>query len=1816
MNLLSFLLFLPVFAQQQISVKSVTPTGSQRHVDQIRIEFSQPMVKLGEYRVDTPAQSDCFKNGQGRWVDTKNWVYDFNKHLPGGHACEIKVGGKVYSFNTGGPHISNVFPQSYNDIDPEQTFLVFLDSDYDKKSLEQGAYFVIQGLGDRVPAKIIEGGEADKIRASALEQFPYEKENFQGPWVVLKSTRTFPADTKISLVWSTGVKSSKGIGSVEDETFEFNVQKAFKADFSCERENTGSPCIPLLTMRLSFTAPIAMADAKAIYVSLPDGKKVFAKGLDGKTSAEQISYLEFPGPFPVKAKLKVVLPAKIKDDQNRELINQSQFPLQVETGDDPSLLKFAAEFGVIENQPNAALPVTMRQVEKSVITQFSGWTGKFSAKKFKDIIVALGKVMRDPYGAEKVSITGAVTQKIQVKKPLAAADTEVVGVPLKGPGFYVVEMQSALLGKSLLGKSAPYYVRSAALVTDMAVHLKYINSVAWVWVTQLKSGVPVMDAQISLYDVAGRLVGAGKTDKQGWSEVQITSALASNDNGPFMDGFFAVAEKGDDFTFTHSGWDQGIEPWRFQIGSGERQEGLVGHTILDRSLLRPEQNVSGKVVLRKTTARGLVLPGATEWPSSLSIVHDSGLQTFNVPMIWDKKLGTANWQWSIPAGAKLGRWSLRLNGPKKDTVLDVGFLNVESFRIPLLQVRVQGAKPYYVQESSAALSVMGNYFSGGPAQELPLKIRWSVEQSSFSPQDSDYNEFLFANGGVKEGVFRSGDEENARFIAQSGVQEHKLDKAGNAAFDISKLKYGAGPQRLRVEAEYKDPNGIIQNSVRAFGLWPSSVVLGVKADGWTATPSRFPISVVALNLQQQPIKNQNIQVDLYTSRYYSHRKRLVGGFYAYEDFQEVKKIGELCRGQTDNSGVFKCTGKPKVSGSVIAVVTTKDAKGNLSQANVNQWVVTEDETQWFGSQADDRADLIPFKKSYEPGETAEFQLRTPFKDAKVLVTVERESVLYQEVIDVKGENPIIRVPIKKEYAPNVVVSAFAVRGRLSDPKATALVDLGKPAFKLGLSEIKVGWSQNTLKVQVESDKKSYHARDKAKVKIKVTDHQGKAASAGQVALVAVDEGLLELQNNSSWDLLTAMMGLRPYSVRTATAQSFVIGKRHFGLKAVPIGGDGGGGGARRELFDTLLYWNANVKLDKNGEAQAEITLNDSTTSFRIVAIALQGAEQFGTGWTSIQSSQDLMILPGLSSTARVGDQFQASFTVRNAAAKAQEVKVSLKTIPQVASLQEYSLKLEPGATRVVSWSVRVPETAKINYVISAKDSQGKIIDEVGKAQTILPLRTARIYQSQFAQWPEMKDLSIAKPAQADPNSTAIMVDVAASLTESSVAGLKDFWKNYYYSCLEQQVSRTVTLNDQNAWKKIEQKLSLYMDSKGLLKYFPSEFGTGSVQLTTYVVSVAHEAGFKFSEENEVRLMEALGAYAEGRMKDSTEAGRVDEVIKKVSTFEALSRYRKLNVGLLDTVKFEGMQWPLATLTEWYEILRWEKDIPQREAKLAQLESLLANRFYFTAKRLTLRNESADSMPWLMRDPDGAILKLILATADDPKWKESIPRLMQGSLLRQQRGAWGLTTTNAWGRLALSKFDAKFQKDKVDGTFAVGLGADSQKQAWKQNTTLHFDLPLKAQNGTLTLNQTGIGKPWMTVSSKAALPVTKTTFAGFTVDKKITPIEQKAKGRWSVGDTAQVELIVTAKTPQTWVVVEDPLPISASVLEASTATAIERKEELVRFYFDWFSGETQTISYKIRFNQAGTYQLPASRIEAMYSPDIYAELPESSWVVGE
>ena len=130
--------------------------------------------------------------------------------------------------------------------------------------------------------------------------------------------------------------------------------------------------------------------------------------------------------------------------------------------------------------------------------------------------------------------------------------------------------------------------------------------------------------------------------------------------------------------------------------------------------------------------------------------------------------------------------------------------------------------------------------------------------------------------------------------------------------------------------------------------------------------------------------------------------------------------------------------------------------GNASVANREIWVAGNDDW-WFDAADNDRIDLLPEKKRYEPGDKARFQVRMPFKDADVLVTVEREGMMDSFVTHLTRGNPTIEVPIKGSYSPNVFVSALAVRGRADDVQPTALVDLGKPAFKMGLAEINVGW---------------------------------------------------------------------------------------------------------------------------------------------------------------------------------------------------------------------------------------------------------------------------------------------------------------------------------------------------------------------------------------------------------------------------------------------------------------------------------------------------------------------------------------------------------------------------------------------------------------------------------------------------------------------------------------------------------------------------------------------------------------------------------------
>src|SRR6185295_3463068 len=347
-------------------------------------------------------------------------------------------------------------------------------------------------------------------------------------------------------------------------------------------------------------------------------------------------------------------------------------------------------------------------------------------------------------------------------------------------------------------------------------------------------------------------------------------------------------------------------------------------------------------------------------------------------------------------------------------------------------------------------------------------------------------------------------------------------------------------------------------------------------------------TVLALDTSGKAIKGQSVEVRGRLTQVISTRKRMVGGLYAYDNRTDVRDLGVLCSGSTDERGFLLCDASLSTAGQVELIAQAKDSAGNLAEASTSIWVTRQGEL-WFAQDNDDRIDVLPEKKFYEPGEVAKLQVRMPFRDATALVSVEREGVIDTKVVNLRGDDPTVELKIDKAWGPNVYVSVLALRGRVRDvpwysfftwgwkeplewarsywyegreyKPPTAMVDLAKPSFKLGVAPLKVGIAEHALQVSVTPDKPQYSIRQKSLVRIKVTQG-GKPVAGTELAFAAVDEGLLELRSNGSWDLLNAMFQDRAWGVETSTAQGEIIGRRHYGRKAVAAGGGGGRGGAR------------------------------------------------------------------------------------------------------------------------------------------------------------------------------------------------------------------------------------------------------------------------------------------------------------------------------------------------------------------------------------------------------------------------------------------------------------------------------------------------------------------------------------------------------------------------------------------------------------------------------------------------------------------------------
>jgi hypothetical protein len=654
----------------------------------------------------------------------------------------------------------------------------------------------------------------------------------------------------------------------------------------------------------------------------------------------------------------------------------------------------------------------------------------------------------------------------------------------------------------------------------------------------------------------------------------------------------------------------------------------------------------------------------------------------------------------------------------------------------------------------------------------------------------------------------------------------------------------------------------------------------------------------------------------------------------------------------------------------------------------------------------------------------------------------------------------------------------------------------------------------------------------------------------------------------------------------------------------------------------------------------------------------------------LRTAQDLQLISGLPPLVREGDPFRAQFTLRNTTAEAMQLAVSARATG--LELAPQSVALAAGASQEIFWDTTAPEPLGQNrlqallWEVSVKDSRSGASDAIKVGQRIVPAVPLAVQQATLVQLDAPLSWPVSAPAQALRGTDGALRGGLSLFLQPTLAdglpAVQRWFADYPYTCLEQLGSQAIGLRDAARWSTLMGRLPTYLDSDGLANYFPPREGDGnqgSDTLTAYLLAASAEMAatdpaFALPPKALAAMQKGLIAFVEGRIERRFWSLRADLAVRKLAAIEALSRYRLATPKMLQSLEIAPQGWPTHALIDWLQILQRLPNLPQRAARLDEVQQTLRARLSQQGTRTTFSNERDDEWWWLMQNADVNAARLLLAVLDEPEWRPDLGRLTSGLIGRQTGGAWSTTTANLWGGLALQRFSARFESTPVQGKTLASLGAAQASVDWSQvkkvdagaapasgaaitptsgwlNNSMKLLWPTGAA-ANLDVVQDGSGQPWLTVQSLAAVPRTQPLFAGYQVKKTLTAIEQAVPGRYTRGDLLRVTLNVTASTDMTWVVVSDPIPAGASILgsglgrdsliatqgESRSGNAWpafeERSFEAYRSYYRTLPKGTVQLQYTLRLNNVGDFAVPPTRVEALYAPEVFGEAPNARLVV--
>jgi len=887
------------------------------------------------------------------------------------------------------------------------------------------------------------------------------------------------------------------------------------------------------------------------------------------------------------------------------------------------------------------------------------------------------------------------------------------------------------------------------------------------------------------------------------------------------------------------------------------------------------------------------------------------------------------------------------------------------------------------------------------------------------------------------------------------------------------------------------------------------------------------------------------------------------------EWKQVAAGREECP-STSGPEPTRCGFLPREGGSYRVTAIVTDGHGRPNQTRIQLWVAG-------GAQpprrevAQEDVTLVPGRKDYRPGETAEVLVLSPFAGAEGLLTLRRSGLVRTERFRIQGSSHTLRVPIEDAFVPNVhlQVDLVGAAPRTTDDGTVDAKLPKRPAFASGTIDLAVPPVQRTLAVSVAARDAALEPGGQTDLTLEVKDAAGRPVEGAELAVVVVNEAVLALTGYKVPDPLEVFYAKRDPGVADHHLRAHVLLGRPADLAVdetmiamtdVAERGEVVGGlpsaapmamkrGMAEEVevkaapitvradFRALALFAPAVRTDSSGRATVPVTVPESLTRYRITAVAVSGARHFGKGESSLTARLPLMVRPSAPRFLNFGDRFDLPVVVQNQTQAAMTVDVAVRA---------GNAELTQGAGRRVT----VPAGDRVEILFPAATVMaGTARFQVGAAsgrwadaaEVVLPVWTPATTEA-FATYGQIDAGAVRQPIQTPRDVVPQFGGLEVTTSSTALQALTDavlYLSAYPFECSEQLASRVLAV------AALKDVLAAFQ-AKGLPP--PADL-TAAVErdLERLARLQNDDGGFPFWRRGDeswpyvsIHVAHALQrAKEKGFPVPDRTLSRARDYLVNVErhipraygpdlrrTIVAYALHVRARMGDRDVARARGLLSEAGVEKLSFEALGWILPLlsadPGSQAETAQVLRHLSNRVTETAAAAHFAVSYGEQAYLILhsdRRADAVILEGLIAAQPQ---SDLIPKIVTGLLAHRRGGRWENTQENTFVLLALDRYFAAYEKVTPDFAARLWLGqAYVGEHAFRGRTTERHqvDVPM-AQLGPpgstsdLVIAKDGTGRLYYRVGLRYAPASLRLAAAdhGFTVERRYEGADDPADVR--------------------------------------------------------------------------------------------------------